>query len=537
MAHISVDKSFSKARQLIKRGEIQQAIAIYQHVLDNYPKNQRARQALQKISKIGAVDKVTHPPEEVTKTLTQALKAKRFQSVLAQAGDLIDNYPTSTHLWSVIGIASANIEDQDTAITAFKKVVALNPKLPEAQNNLGNAYKDKGELSLAVKHFRLAIALQSDFVQARHHLGQALIDLGKVDEAKAELEAVLEIRPDFGDVHSLLTSISKYKSDDKQVQLVERLLDQRHVSEVNKCQLHFTMAKMREDIGDIESAFHHYVTGGALKKKLLKYDQEMDSERFSNVKSAGAILRDIKLDTTPNQTGVRPIFIVGMPRSGTTLVEQILSQHSDVQAGGELDFLRRFGGALSIGKRQVTRETLLSCREAYVREVTRIADGRPFVTDKTPHNFFHVALIRKILPEASIVHVNRDPFATCWSNFTHYFTGDLGYSYDLADVVHHYHLFRDIMSCWKDIYGDNIVTLEYEALTVNQLDETRALLNALGLEWQDECLSPHKSTRVAKTASSQQVKEKIYTGSSQKWRRFEPFLKGAFDELVRYTKA
>ena len=114
---------------------------------------------------------------------------------------------------------------------------------------------------------------------------------------------------------------------------------------------------------------------------------------------------------------------------------------------------------------------------------------------------------------------------------------DLAYSYDLADVVHYYHLFRDMMSCWKDIYENDIVTLEYEALTVNQLEETRALLNALGLGWQDECLSPHKSTRVAKTASSQQVKEKIYTGSSQKWRRFEPFLKGAFDELVRYTKA
>ena len=350
-------------------------------------------------------------------------------------------------------------------------MISLNPKLPEAHNNLANAYKELGEFSLSETHYRIAINQRPDFVQARHHLGQVLVDLGKIEEAKNELEAVLEISPDHGDVYRILSSICKHEAEDFRVQRVAHLLDQNRLSEENKCHLHFTMAKMQEDIGDIASAFHHYVAGGAIRKKLLKYKPEKDTKLFASIKKTGATLQSIKLDIPSTKKGVRPIFIIGMPRSGTTLIEQILSRHSDVQAGGELNLLGKFGEALSSGKRQATPENLMSCRESYIRAVTKIADGRPVVTDKLPHNFVHVALIRTILPDAGIVHVNRDPFATCWSNFTHYFGDNLAYSYDLSDVVHQYHLFRDMMSYWKQMHGRNIVTLEYEALTINQFDE------------------------------------------------------------------
>ena len=229
---------------------------------------------------------------------------------------------------------------------------------------------------------------------------------------------------------------------------------------------------------------------------------------------------------------LRPIFILGMPRSGTTLVEQIVSSHSEVTGAGELDYVRRFGQAISQGEINPSTEVILGFRQIYIEALKKRSNARFIVTDKMPQNFRYVGLILSAFPDANIIHVNRDPSATCWSNYKHFFaTKGLGYSYALDDVVTYFGLYRDLMQFWQGHYEDRIYNLSYDNLTINQEDETRKLIQHIGLEWEDVCLSPHNNKRSVRTASSQQVRREIYQGSSQKWRKYEPFINGIFDKL------
>ena len=172
-------------------------------------------------------------------------------------------------------------------------------------------------------------------------------------------------------------------------------------------------------------------------------------------------------------------------------------------------------------------------RQHYLSELSKISSGKSFVTDKMPQNFRFIPLICATFPEAKIVHVKRDPSATCWSNFKHHFvTKNLGYCYDVKDVVEYYNLYNDLMTIWQAQYGDRIYNLYYENLTTNQEIETRHLIKHLSLDWEEACLSPHHNKRSVRTASEQQVRQKVYQGSSEAWRKFEPYLNGAFDSLT-----
>jgi hypothetical protein len=233
-------------------------------------------------------------------------------------------------------------------------------------------------------------------------------------------------------------------------------------------------------------------------------------------------------------SNIRPVFILGMPRSGTTLVEQIVSSHSEVTGAGELGYVRSFGDEhIAKGETEPNVEMILEFRGNYINSLKKRCGGRSIVTDKMPHNFQYIGLILSAFPEAKVIHVNRDPAATCWSNYKHYFPSKkLGYSYDLDDTVTYFSLYKDLMKFWLYHYGDRIYNLNYDKLTVNQDDETRRLIKYLELNWEDNCLSPQNNKRNVLTASQQQVRKKVYQGSSQQWRKFEPYLNNVFDQLT-----
>ena len=223
-----------------------------------------------------------------------------------------------------------------------------------------------------------------------------------------------------------------------------------------------------------------------------------------------------------------------MPRSGTTLVEQIISCHSKVQGAGELPFLHRFFAPFSFGKQKLHLNGIIQARKNYLTEIEKISCGKPFVTDKLPQNFRFIGFIVEALPEAKIIHVKRDPAATCWSNFKHIFPANgLGYSCTLDDTIHYFKMYQDLISFWEHKYGDKIYHLDYEELTHGQEIETRKLIEHLGLDWENDCLSPQDNKRNVSTASKHQVRERIYKGSSQAWQKFKPYINGAFDELHR----
>ena len=268
-------------------------------------------------------------------------------------------------------------------------------------------------------------------------------------------------------------------------------------------------------------------------KVLLGYEFTQDEHLFARIKQTAPKFNDIfPKKSTEESIGHTPIFILGMPRSGTTLIEQIISSHSQVTGAGELNYTKQFGGALTVGHKPINSETVQVFRKSYLAELAKRAQGQAFVTDKMPQNFRYIALICAALPEAKIIHVQRNSKATCWSNFKHYFSSKgLGYSYNLGDLVKYYGLYKDLMHFWCQSYDQRIYNLDYDKLTEDQEPETRRLIEYLGLNWENACLAPQQNKRSVKTASQQQVWQKVYTGSSQAWRKYEPFLVGMFDEL------
>jgi hypothetical protein len=221
-----------------------------------------------------------------------------------------------------------------------------------------------------------------------------------------------------------------------------------------------------------------------------------------------------------------------MPRSGTSLVEQIISSHSEVTGAGELPFVSQFGDSLAQGLSQTNTSALIEFRKNYLTKLEKFSNGNFIVTDKMPINFLYGGLIAAAFPEAKIVHVKRNPAAVCWANYKQYFVPKtLSYCYALEDIVDYYGLYKNLMMFWEESLINRIYSCDYEMLTVNQEIETRKLINYLGLNWEEKCLSPQDNKRSVATASNTQIREKVYQGSSQQWKKYKPFLNGVFDFL------
>ena len=302
-------------------------------------------------------------------------------------------------------------------------------------------------------------------------------------------------------------------------------------SEKNRCHICFALAKAYEDLEEFARAFRLYAEGNALRKKELCYDKAQDKQLFERLRQNYQLISDA-VEPEIVATEHAPIFIVGMPRSGTTLVEQIISSHPSVTGAGELRFVSQFGSPIAVGQIPANAEALTTFREEYLNSIKQRSEGNAIVTDKMPQNFRYLGLITAALPEAKIIHVKRDPAAVCWANYTQYFVSDtVGYCYSLDDILHYHELYQDIMKYWHQALPGKIYDLDYELLTENQEEESRKLISHLRLSWDDACMSPQENERAIATASFAQVRQKMYQGSSERWKRYRPYLNGVLDQL------
>ena len=420
----------------------------------------------------------------------------------------------------------------DEAEAILRQAIALKPGHAEAHNNFGATRRELGRLKDAEASYRKAIALRPDFAGAHRNLGVAHLEMGRLDEAEASFRQAIALKPDYAEAHHNLTTIRKFSSEDEQFLQMQALYLDPAISEKDRCHICFALAKGSEDLEDGATAFQFYAEGNALRKKQLGYEKAQDSRLFEKLKASYPPITANTFAPTIVASEPAPIFIVGMPRSGTTLVEQIISSHPLVTGAGELGFASQFGSSVAVGQTVVDAEALMAFREEYLNALKQRSQGNAIVTDKMPQNFRYLGLIAAALPEAKIIHVKRDPAAVCWANYTQYFTNDsLDYCYSLDDILHYHELYQDLMEYWHQALPKQIYDLDYEALTAHQEEETRKLISHLGLEWDDACLSPEHNKRVVGTASNLQVRQKVYQGSSEKWKRYRPYLNGALDHL------
>ena len=509
------DAHYNMGITLKAQGELEEAIEAYNKALALKPDNadvyNNMGNALQEQGKL----------EEAIEACNKALVLK----------------PDNAEAYNNMGVALQEQGKLEEAIEAYNKALALKPDYAEAHNNKGISLQDQGNLEEAIEVFNKVIAIKPDCAEACNNKGNTLQEQGKLEEAIEAYNKALTIKPDYAEAHRNLSIVNKYKPNDPQISEVDVLLKNSDLNNADRCHLHYTYAKMKGDLCEYSTAFENYIIGGAFRQKLLAYNIEQDQHLFAKIKNTAPQLKGFAINTSNETTAHIPIFILGMPRSGTTLVEQIVSSHSRVTGAGELNYVSQFGAGLMQGITAANAETISEFRKNYLTEITKRADGRGFVTDKMPQNFRFIALICAAFPEAKIIHVQRHAEATCWSNFTHYFTTKgLGYCYNLADTVNYYGLYLDIMHFWHQSYSNRIYNIDYDNLTEAQDPETRRLIEHLGLNWEDACLAPQNNKRPVKTSSQQQVRQKVYKGSSQAWHKYKEFLDGAFDQLKASPK-
>jgi len=415
----------------------------------------------------------------------------------------------------------------------YTKAIVLKPDYTEAHNNLGVMLRELGRLDEAEASYRQAITLKPDYAEAHSNLGVLLQELGRLNEAEANYRQAILLKTDYAEAHRNLTLIKKFDTQDEQYSKMQELYLDKNISEEQCCHINFGLAKACEDLGDLERAFQHYREGNVLRKKLLNYDISQDIELFKQLKSGYMRIKQNSLEIDKLTNKLMPIFIVGMPRSGTTLVEQIISSHSQVTGAGELSFISQFGKSIATNSSLLDGNILLNFRIKYLRKLHNISNGNKFVIDKMPENFLYIGLLAAVFPEAKIVHVKRNAAAVCWSNYKNYFVSKkLGYCYDLDDVIKYYELYKNLIDFWKNSLNKKIYNLDYELLTVNQKSETRQLIDYLDLDWDEKCLSPQNNTKSVTTSSNVQIRKKVYQDSSEQWKKYQPFLNGALDGLL-----
>ena len=469
----------------------------------------------------------------------------RLDDAAASYNKAIIINPNLYKAYTNLGATQKEIGKYKEAIDSYGEAIRIRSDYAEAYNNRGNALQDLGQLKDAIADYDKAIQFRPDYAGAYNNRSNALKDLGQLKEALAGYDKAIQFRPDYAEAHRNLSTIKQYSPGDNQIVVMEELFSEDRLKEPDRMQLSFALAKAYEDLGDYDRSFNYLAEGNCLRKKELKYTIDKDRRLFviiRNIFDAG----QQPLDFVPNVESTKhPIFIVGMPRSGTSLVEQILASHSEVHGAGELETMSQLVRPIlhsleqkkSQHNYQVSQNEIKAVHEGYINMLTALKIYERVITDKMPLNFRWIGFILSAFPEATIVHLNRDPRATCWSIYKHYFSSKgNGYAYDIDDLAEYYKLYTDLMSFWRERFPDRIYDLCYEDLTEHQEEETRKLLQCCGLEWEEQCLNFHEIKRAVKTASATQVRKKMYKGSSEAWRKYEQQLQLLITNLSMTNK-
>ena len=463
---------------------------------------------------------------------TQAAAASFRKAVAAR--------PDSLAMRDDLGATEKLLGRFEVAEHVFRGTISRSPFHMRARLGLADTLQEAGRTDEAITALSEALAIRPKDADLLHLLGVALMEKGRIDEAAEKFRAALVVNPDRAVSWQLLSLVKLQRQPDVELKAMEALHGRVPAGSIERMQLSFGLGKAHDDLKDYNRAFDFFAEGNRIRRAGIVYDGEETRADFAAIKSAFS--KEFVEKHRPS--GIEdnsPVFIVGMPRSGTTLVEQILASHPQVFGAGELTILRTVvakafplnaKGGFPVGLAGVKDKAFADAGQDYLDMLRARYPRHRHITDKMPGNFLLIGFLHLMLPKAKIVHCARGAAATCLSIYKTHFRADGHlYGYDLEELADFHNLYTDMMAHWRVVLPGVVHDVQYEDFVADQEGQSRALIDWLGLPWNDQVLAFQNADRGVRTASAAQVRQPMYKGSVNLWRGYGDRLKPLLERL------
>src|SRR5579864_8402410 len=486
-------------------------------------------------------------------TVAQACEAALFRHQQGQLDEADRLYRAAleidgSHFQSLYGLGFLRLRQGklEDARRLVRKALNQNPNSAAAHTILGRVLQAQNLYEESIARYKRALSIKPDHAGAYAGMGSALQELGRLDEAQKAIEKAIELAPTETEYYRLLSEIKHFSSGDPHLAAMEKLaLESGSIGKELQVNLHFALAKAFSDLRQYERSFEHLIQGNTLVRQVNRYDEAATLGLFARIRATFTPEFIHSREGFGDESPV-PVFIVGMPRSGSTLTEQILASHPKVFGAGEItDFFasvllnlsdtsghqphrKSFPEMVS----DVTGEQLRRIGTSYLTKLRAASSTAQRITNKNLENFKLVGLIHLALPNARIIHIRRDRADTCLSCFASLFKFGNEFSYDLGELGRYYRTYEGLMEYWRQVLPEHsMLEVQYEALVADLEPQVRRILTYCGLEWHEACLTFDRTERPIATASATQVRKPLYSNSVGRWRRYEKQLRPLLEAL------
>ena len=434
-----------------------------------------------------------------------------------------------------MGVSQHKLENFSEAEKFFKRGLDIAPNYINILNNLANLKKDLNYTQEAIEYYKKSISIKKDLVETHLNIAFSYQSIGKYKDSIYHLKEVLRINPKTTISDRLISSMKKYEKKDPHLSDMESKLKELKLNDDQLSNLYFGLGKAYSDIKDFDKSFYNYHQGNKILNKSKPFDINKEKNNFSQIKNFFSSSPKINFNSKLRKI----IFIVGMPRSGTSLVEQILSSHKNVYGGGEMsllpniinkNFLKKYKD-ISFNQIPKLNELISISSTEYIDKIRNLDDSKKDFSDKSLLNFKLIGFIKNIFPNSKIIHCKRDVLDTAWSNYKSYFPGSLPFTNNLTDLANYYNIYIDLMNFWKKDFGKDIYDINYEELINNPKTEIKNFLKFCDLEWDENCIKHEKNSRPIKTASVTQAREPLYKSAIKSSENFRKYLNEFLENL------
>ncbi len=526
------EQAFARSREMSpQRGQLEQAAMLFAHG--------KFREA-EKVAK----ELVRQNPHDVNAAVLLAriaIQANCYEDAEALLRKVVEHTPRFIEAWHDLSTALKEQSKHTEAVEVLDRALEIDP------NNAISHYFHAAALAMDARpeqaevSYKNALKLDPALSGAHLGLGHVLKTLGKQEEGIAAYRKAMELRPNFGEIHYSLSNLKTFVFSDEEIADMVQRLDSGQISNESVVHFSFALGKAFEDARDYDRAFEYYSRANQAHRETIAYDPVQTEIIHSKIRDVFST--ELFEQFSAGSHGCpdpAPIFILGLPRSGSTLLEQILASHSQVDGTSELPDLSLVSQSLTDRARGLTYpgvlpelnpEKLRQLGEQYISQTLRHRAGAVYFTDKMPNNFPHIGFIQLILPNATIIDARRHPLDSCLGCFKQHFAKGQTFTYDLFELGEFYLEYQKMMDHWDKVLPGKVLHVQYEAVVADLENQVRRILDHCGLPFEENCVNFHATDRAVRTASSEQVRQPIYSGSVNTWKRFEKHLEPLIDVL------